>query len=331
MKKLEIIEFLKGYAMLSIIGYHYLKAINISSTINKMINFGGTGIHLFILLSGLGLYLSHKNKPLSQLNFLQKRFTKIYFPYIFIVLISFILSAIIPIYINDGLYAFGGHVFLYKMFDNNIIGSFGYPLWFISMIIQFYLSFHFLTFMFKKTSNKKFVLITLAVSLLWSVIVILLQKTQLRTWNSFFLQYLWEFALGMVIANKLQKNNTNINLKSIYILGIGILSSAIFVILAVKGGKIGQMLNDIPALIGFTFIAIWVYQLKIKSINNMLIYFGKISFSLYLIHTLSLRVLLIFNNYIPSYILIIIAFSITIYLAKYYQKLINLFFKIINL
>ena len=40
----------------------------------------------------------------------------------------------------------------------------------------------------------------LAISILWSTIVGLLGYAEERVWNSFFLQYLWEFCLGMELA-----------------------------------------------------------------------------------------------------------------------------------
>jgi len=154
-KKIEIVEFLKGFSIFTIIIYHLLQTLKMQDISGKLIAFGGIGVHLFVLLSGFGLYLSHINKPLPFLDFLKKRFTKVYFPYIIIVFGSAIIAIIIPIFKNS-LYAFFGHVFLYKMFDESIIGSYGYPLWFISMIIQFYLVFTLLTILKEKINNKLF-------------------------------------------------------------------------------------------------------------------------------------------------------------------------------
>lgn len=40
----------------------------------------------------------------------------------------------------------------------------------------------------------------ITISLLWSTIVGLTGHAEERVWNSFFLQYLWEFCLGMKLA-----------------------------------------------------------------------------------------------------------------------------------
>ena len=92
MKRLDIITFLRGFSIFSIVIFHYFQYLNVSPMVNKAINFGGTGIHLFLLLSGFGLWYSYLNKPLKFMDFLKRRFGKIYFPYITIVLISALIS-----------------------------------------------------------------------------------------------------------------------------------------------------------------------------------------------------------------------------------------------
>ena len=186
MKRFEIVDFLKGYSIITIVLYHYLQFLHLSSPYDQIIRFGGTGIHLFILLSGFGLYYSHLNKPLTYPAFLRKRISKIYVPYIFVVLVSALIALFIPVYPNSW-YALGGHVFLYKMFDESIIGSYGYPLWFISMILQFYLAFHLIVWIKSKLNNIQFLTLALLISAIWIALVILLNKGDERVWNSFFL------------------------------------------------------------------------------------------------------------------------------------------------
>ena len=144
MKKIEIIEFLKGYSIFTIVIFHLLQEVSLPPIFEKAIFFGGTGVHLFILLSGLGLYLSFQNKPTDYFTFLKKRLNRIYLPYILVVLISALIALSIPIYENSN-YALLGHIFLYKMFDSKIIESYGSQLWFISTIIQLYFALKILT------------------------------------------------------------------------------------------------------------------------------------------------------------------------------------------
>ena len=114
-KKIEVIDFIKGYSILSIVLFHYCQGLHLPSLLSKAINFGGTGIHTFLFASGFGLFLSHLRKPLGYGDFLKKRFTKIYIPYIIIVTLSALIALLIPIYENNWNNYFS-HVFFYKMF-----------------------------------------------------------------------------------------------------------------------------------------------------------------------------------------------------------------------
>jgi peptidoglycan/LPS O-acetylase OafA/YrhL len=328
MKRIEIIEFLKGYSIFTIIIFHFLQTYHFQNVFGKLISFGGTGVHLFILLSGFGLYYSHIHKPLSFMSFIQKRISKIYFPYIIIVLLTAFITLFVPLF-KSSLYALGGHVFLYKMFDETIMGSYGYPLWFISMIIQFYLAFNLIVLLKERTNTKTFLFICFAISILWTLLVIILGKETLRVWNSFFVRYLWEFGLGMVIASEFKKNNYSLKLqiKPIYYLLIGIFNCILYALLALKGGDIGKMTNDIPALIGYSSLAIWIYLIYNKYINSFFLYTGKISYSLYLVHTLIVSIVLYYFTSLNMSISLIIALILTYIAANLFQKSVNFVYK----
>ena len=90
--KIEVIDFIRGYSILSIVIFHYCQSIALSPLFAKAINFGGTGIHTFLFASGFGLYLSHLQKPMVYRDFLKKRFTKVYIPYIAIVTLTALIS-----------------------------------------------------------------------------------------------------------------------------------------------------------------------------------------------------------------------------------------------
>lgn len=215
------------------------------------------------------------------------------------------------------------------MFDESIIGSYGYPLWFISMIMQFYLVFFVLVYLKKILPNIKYLLICLSISILWSGLVIYLGKDNERIWNSFFLQYLWEFGLGIVFAAEYKRNGYKLNfkIKSQYLLMLGIINCAIYAALALSCGKIGQMLNDVPALIGYSFIAIWIYQIKNKLINTFFLFTGKISYSIYLLHMLILLMGLYFFRLIPQSLNISILLLLIYLVAQLYHKFTIYFFQ----
>lgn len=315
--------------MLTIVLFHYLQKLEFPYPFNKFILFGGTGIHLFILLSGFGLYLSANKKPLSYLSFLKKRLSKVYIPYIAIVLISAAVALFIPVY-KSSLYALGGHVFLYKMFDESIVGSYGYQLWFISMILQFYFAFHLILFFRRKTSAFWFIVISLLISISWSVLVAYLGNESMRVWNSFFLQYLWEFAVGIVLAERYLRKKLNVKLSNLQILGVSILGCFFYALIALKGGSVGRLFNDIPALLGYSALAVWLFRIQIKPINKFLLYVGEVSFSLFLIHILILELALQLFPAFPVYIVLILALGITFPLCNMFQKGIGKLYQIMG-
>lgn len=95
-RRLDIIDYLKGYSIFTIVLYHlisFFKLYNWGSLIKTASNFGGAGVHIFILCSGFGLYLSYIKNPITFINFLKKRFSRVYIPYIIVVGIS----SLIPI------------------------------------------------------------------------------------------------------------------------------------------------------------------------------------------------------------------------------------------
>lgn len=80
MRKLDVVNFLRGYSISTIVIMHLVGMLGISGIWEKAAAFGGAGVHVFILCSGFGLYLSYLRKPLGYIAFLKKRFTRIYMP-----------------------------------------------------------------------------------------------------------------------------------------------------------------------------------------------------------------------------------------------------------
>ena len=136
MKRSKLIDYLRGYSIFTIVIMHLCMGYA-SGTMSKALAFGGAGVHVFILCSGFGLYLSYLKKPLRYDDFLKRRFGKVWIPYAIAVLLwgawNLVSKGVFP------LKEVCSHLFLYKMFSNELDISLCYPYWFISTIIQFYL------------------------------------------------------------------------------------------------------------------------------------------------------------------------------------------------
>ena len=147
-QRLDIVDFLRGFAIFTIVVMHLLQMYPISPLLMKASSFGGAGVHVFMLCSGFGLYLSYLNRPLTYPQFLKRRFLKVYLPYIIVIL----LSAVIPFYNTspDKWIELFSHVFLFKMFVEVWECSYGCQFWFVSTILQFYLLWPLILRIFKR-------------------------------------------------------------------------------------------------------------------------------------------------------------------------------------
>lgn len=135
MKHLEIVDFLKGYAIFTIVLFHLMLG-QVTGVLGTAINFGGAGVHVFVLCSGFGLYLSHMRKKLSYVAFMKRRILRVHLPFVLIV----IATTLLP-WSKFDLQAFLSNIFFYKMFSEKWNCAYGGQMWFVSMITQMYLLF----------------------------------------------------------------------------------------------------------------------------------------------------------------------------------------------
>jgi peptidoglycan/LPS O-acetylase OafA/YrhL len=102
----------------------------------------------------------------------------------------------------------------------------------------------------------------------------------------FFLQYLWEFVLGMVLAIKYKENQKYIQVPSKkYLVIFAALGITIVGITGYIGGTL-KMFNDIPSIVGYLSFSLLIYSFDIKWINNFFVYTSQISYEWYLMHIL---------------------------------------------
>lgn len=306
MPKLEVINFLRGYSIFTIIVMHMAKSSS-TGLLKTLFSFGGAGVHVFFLVSGFGLYLSYMNNPTTYKVFLKKRFLKVYFPYL-LVLPAFVVFYYVAKNSFD-IITLSSHVFLFKMFNHTWDTSYAYSLWFISTIFQFYL---FWPIILKIAKYKHGLLLSIIISLLWATIVGILGKQADRAWGSFFLQYLWEFVLGMKLAEMYRRAPEKNSVPSFAMLLLGATVGVIITGLMGKYGGIFKLYNDIPSLLGYICIALLVYKISIPIINKIFVYTNQISYEWYLVHGLIIQM---FRSSLKSAMAVPIALLICLLLS----------------
>lgn len=280
MKKLDVVNFLRGYSIFTIVIMHLVGMLGISGIWEKAAAFGGAGVHVFILCSGFGLYLSYLRKPLGYIAFLKKRFTRIYMPMAVLCVATAVWMACMG---REWFMPLLGNLLLFKMFVPELESSMGGQMWFVSTIIQFYLAWPLIVKLFNIRGGVKLALI---VSLLWSTTVGLLGYAEERVWNSFFLQYLWEFCLGMKMAEIYHDNPKALEvsrwkyLLTLCVAGVGLTGIMGF------AGWPWKLYNDIPSLMGYMSLALIIYKVGIKPLNRLLEWTNRFSYEWYLVHML---------------------------------------------
>lgn len=312
----DIVTFLRGFSILTIVLMHLMQVYMdyLPQWVLKAASLGGTGVHVFFLCSGFGLYLSYRHKELGYFDFLKKRFLKIYIPYILVVSLCFFIPEIKVE--GNRLVALLSHVSLLKMFMPQYDESFG-PYWFISTLFQFYFLFVPLCYAKKKIGTNLFFACSLILSMLWWILTTVLGINEIRIWGSFFLQYLWEFSLGMVIADKLFEEAGEIKIRNSVLAIIAVLGIAMEGLLGTIGGSLTAF-NDIPALFGYTALGLMIYQFM--SLRKPICFLGKVSYEWYLVH---MPIFAIICGIISGYLGAIIALAISVIFAYGYHILLK--------
>ena len=283
--KYKEVSFLRGFAITTVVLMHVIQVYwhegQIPAWLRAASALGGTGGHVFIFCSGLGLYLSYLHRPMGFGEFMKKRFLKIYIPYLIFLVIHFFL----PHWGVDDktqLEYLLSHVFLYKMFFEKYILSYGLQFWFISTIIQLYMLFLPLCKLREKTSMRTVLLIGCTASVTWWIAMHATGLENLRIWGSFCLQYLWEFVLGMAVADYLMTHDSlHIPIRSLLPAAVcGLVLAA----LLIKLGGYWQAFNDVPALIGYMATALLLYTCGKHVIRPIFLWVDQFSYEWFLVH-----------------------------------------------
>ena len=284
-KRIPMVNYLKGFSIIVIIMVHLLEIMpEIPPIVSTMSKAGGGGVHTFILCSGFGLYFSHLHHRKNYAAFIRTRFLKIYIPYIVIV----ILSALLPWMYesNEGIPALLSHIFLYKMFIPRFDETFGVHFWFVSTLFQFYAFFIPMCRVREKLkSSKVFFCVMSGISLLWWIFTYSAGIAHIRIWGSFFLQYLWEFALGFVLAEAFY-NGKSFRVKNFLLLfaavvGIGLQAGLVLISDSLR------IVNDVPGLIGFVSLALFFSNVPL--LKKLCVRLSSFSYEIYLVHMLVLK------------------------------------------
>ena len=284
-RKYKEVAFLRGVAITTVVLMHLIQVYwhggNIPNWLLYASSLGGTGGHVFIFCSGFGLYLSYLHRPLSFMQFMKKRFLKIYLPFLIFVIIHYHLPYWgIPEEVRR--HQLMSNIFLYKMFYEKYICCFGLQLWFVSTIIELYLLFLPLCRLHEKTSPLSFLYIGLAISAAWWIAMHLTGLEVKRIWGSFCLQYLWEFMLGMTVAEYLFRHDS-VSVPIWKLMLIAACGLGLQAVMTMRGGMVAAF-NDVPALLGYSASILLLYRFGRYVFQPVFLWVDTISYEWFLVH-----------------------------------------------
>lgn len=284
-RKYKEVAFLRGVAITTVVLMHLIQVYwhggNIPNWLLYASSLGGTGGHVFIFCSGFGLYLSYLRRPLSFMQFMKKRFLKIYLPFLIFVIIHYHLPYWgIPEEVRR--HQLMSNIFLYKMFYEKYICCFGLQLWFVSTIIELYLLFLPLCRLHEKTSPLSFLYIGLAISAAWWIAMHLTGLEVKRIWGSFCLQYLWEFMLGMTVAEYLFRHDS-VSVPIWKLMLIAACGLGLQAVMTMRGGMVAAF-NDVPALLGYSASILLLYRFGRYVFQPVFLWVDTISYEWFLVH-----------------------------------------------
>lgn len=324
-RKYEEVTFLKGFAVFTIVLMHLMHNYvgGLPKWLDLIVLLGGSGVHICFFCSGFGLFLSYRhNMKMGYAEFLRKRMLQIYIPYIIVVLISFC----IPLFQVNGsrIGALMSHIFLYKMFIPEYEGSFGGQFWYLSTTFQFYLLFIPLCRLKERLGNRSFGFIALCISVIWWIVMSVTGLYDERIYGSFFLQYLWEFCLGMIVAD-LFFDMKEIRISYSWLLIAAIVGLGLEGILGIIDGWL-KAVNDIPALFGYGSLALLFFQIPL--FRRIGLWIGSFSFELYLVHILIFTVIF---SVMGGWVAAMVGLICSIIAAICYHRIIIRLMHIINI
>jgi peptidoglycan/LPS O-acetylase OafA/YrhL len=330
----KYITALRAYAALSVYFIHSggFGFREMSVFTNRLVDFGKFGVTVFFVLSAFTICMSiDKSNKFEFKNYLIRRFFRVAPLYYIVLIIAFLLGGseyYLKLYnvdndISSLLFHFSFlNVFIHKH-QNNIIGL----EWSVPIEFFYYLIIPFAFFYYNKTNKIIIgVLVSSIISLFSSIIYQHFYPHFLFNWSIF--KYAFSFNFGILIyilfRNNILVNTKNNNLILILlflILGIYILFNFEY--------------KDLFVTV-FTGILILLFQNEsaIKELffeNKIILFLGKISYSIYLIHFLflyHLKIYLFSNN--PIFILSLVLLVSTISYYTIEKPFIDLSSKIIN-
>jgi len=288
--KLYALEAQRGFAVLIVVLYHMYAAQDKYFTYNifpDILALGAWGVDIFFVISGSVMYRSafHTDRPISSWHFLKKRIARIYPAYWLITLLVYIVYIIRPELVNssyDRTPSIVKSVLLYPDFSHpwlNVGWSLVYEMW-------FYLLLSGLLFLKKQVAILMLGLYAIILAVLgdtsWS-------RPELKlVFDPIILEFLFGLVLGAIAFNFQRRRRAVMLILFAAIGALGFYSFSSDIYSELFSGKDRFLTFGTLALVAVSISLLFEHYISLHSFLNPIILLGKISYSLYLTHVVSL-------------------------------------------
>lgn len=132
-----------------------------------------------------------------------------------------------------------------------------------------------------------------------------------------FLQYLWEFVLGMWMASVYYEHPEKLRLPKMWVLVVAMAAGLVLTGVSGFAGGIWKSYNDIPSLVGYMSMALIVYKIGIGAVNRFFEYTNQVSYEWYLVHILVFAIYYQYlRGFMPFYVdwcvLMVVSYAVAI-------------------
>lgn len=313
--KIEIIQLLRGIAALLVVLLHFQPILrNEWPQAAELMSHGQIGVDIFFVVSGFVIYTSTANaKSRVASSFLIRRFFRVVIP---AWAAMFLLACVIPPYLKD---LFFGVLFMPPM--NSHPPSYGYNFLLVTWTLTYELIFYFIfavalstkigrqyrgiftttlivgAMLFVQTITGKYTIDAATAATVPDVGYLPIQLVSLLG-NPLFLEFVVGLGLAWMYENKLLLAYRR------WILVLCILTAPTIIAFHYQDGN-GLARSGFLACVIVTFALItqvYFYQLEKKELTNLLafgVFFGEISYSLYLVHPIIRTVVTSSSAFMP--------------------------------
>jgi peptidoglycan/LPS O-acetylase OafA/YrhL len=337
------LDSLRGLAALTVVIYHALNLTierwsEIANPIWRLVMkspirvvwSGHQAVILFFVLSGfvLSLQFLKENHKVSYKNFLIKRICRIYIPYLLAVAIGFVMRISFSRVHYEGIWqgtidwkVIVNHILMIGMFDQN---AFDPVIWSLVQEMRISILFPIIMLLVNRYDYKRMLAIGAVLSLLGITLHYVFRNSGIDKVTNYYdtLLYSFMFIVGALIAKYLgsiiqfydRLRPSGRIVLPFFGLFIYVYSGIFF------GGVIARSLGDLICMVGSAILIIsalcaarFAQMLKVKP----LVFFGKISYSIYLLHLIIfLTIINVFAGSIPTWAIWVLGLTCTILLSK---------------